>query len=282
MITSIRRRSAPIVSCLFILMFLLVPEPQLNAQNLDVPYVPTPNEVVDKMLDLADVDSSDYVVDLGSGDGRIVIAAAKRGATGHGIDLDPKRVAEARKNAKLAEVDDQILFRKENIFDTDFSEASVITMYLLPTINKKLRSHLLKDLEPGTRIVSHSFNMGDWQPDKKVTMNPSSSSRSHTVYYWIIPAKAGGTWKWSANGHNFTMKVDQKYQQISLSLSDDNDSAYRITKKKLKGDRLTIQANNGNNHYIFSGRITDEGIKGIVQHHSPDQKTATQWSATRK
>lgn len=279
---SIYQRKLFAACILIAVTFLLVPPNHLDAQDLDVPYVPTPNDVVEKMLDLADVDSSDYVIDLGSGDGRIVIAAAKRGATGHGIDLDPKRVAEARSNAKSQAVDDQILFMQENIFDTNFSKASVITMYLLPSINKKLRPQLLKELEPGTRIVSHSFNMGDWQPDKKVEMNPENSSRSHTVYYWIIPAKIGGTWQWSIDGRNFTMKVDQQYQQITVSLSDGSGSAYDITKKELKGDRLTVQATNGNNHYIFSGRIADGKITGMAQHHTVDKKTVAQWSATRK
>ena len=282
MIKSIRQLTITVAWGFLSLAFVLSPTNQLNAQDLDVPYVPTPNDVVAKMLDLAEVDSSDYVIDLGSGDGRIVIAAAKRGATGHGIDLDPKRVEEARNNAQSQEVDDQILFMEENIFDTDFSKASVITMYLLPTINKKLRPHLLDKLEPGTHIVSHSFNMGDWEADKTVNMNPENSSRSHTVYYWIIPAKVGGTWQWATNGQNFTMKIDQKYQEISVSLSDNNGSTYDITKKKLKGDRLTVQATDGNSHYIFSGRVTDGSIKGMVQHHNSDHKTVDQWSASKK
>ena len=282
MIKSIRQLTITVAWGLISFAFLISPTNKLNAQDLDVPYVPTPNDVVTKMLDLADVDSSDYVIDLGSGDGRIVIAAAKRGATGHGIDLDPKRVAEARSNAESQEVDDQILFMEENIFDTDFSKASVITMYLLPTINKKLRPHLLEKLEPGTRIVSHSFNMGDWEADKRVNMNPKNSNRSHTVYYWIIPASVNGTWQWSTNGRNFTMKIDQEYQKISVSLSDDNGSTYDITKKKLKGDRLTVQATNGDGHYIFSGRIADGAIKGMVQHHNSNQKTVYQWSASQE
>ncbi len=131
----------------------LISTSNLQAQDLDVPYVPTPNKVVEKMLDLADVNAGDYVIDLGSGDGRIVIAAAKRGATGHGIDLDPDRISEARANAASSEVNDKVMFMEANIFNTDFSNASVITMYLLPTVNEKLRPELLEKLEPPRRFA---------------------------------------------------------------------------------------------------------------------------------
>lgn len=153
------------------------------SQDLDVPYVPTPNDVVERMLDMVDVQPSDYVIDLGSGDGRIVIAAAKRGANGHGIDLDPKRIAEAKENASKAGVNDQIMFMQQNIFETDFSEASVVTMYLLPSVNQKLRPVLLDKLQPGTKIVSHSFDMGDWKPDKEEVVKSDDGSGTHEIYY---------------------------------------------------------------------------------------------------
>lgn len=263
-----------------LLGFLLLHLPTLNAQDLDVPFVPTPQNVVEQMLDIADVNESDYVIDLGSGDGRIVIAAAKRGAVGHGIDLDPQRIKEARANANKAEVDDRIIFLKGDLFETDFSRASVITMYLLPSVNLKLRPELLNKLEPGTRIVSHDFDMGDWQPDKQVTVN-SEGGGTHEVYYWVIPAKVSGDWSWSVNGQDFSMNIDQQYQELDVSVSG-NSETYNITKANLHGNRIKIRAVNGKEHYIFSGRVEGDTIVGMMQHHNNKDDNFSAWSAVRE
>jgi len=252
-----------------------------TAQDLDVPYVPTPDKVVERMLDLADVQPSDYVIDLGSGDGRIVIAAAKRGANGHGIDLDPDRISEARQNATKAGVNNQVMFMQQNIFDTDFSKASVITMYLLSSVNKTLRPELLDKLEPGTKIVSHSFDMGEWKPDKEVVVTTSNGSANHDIYYWVIPAKVDGTWSWSTNGTNFTMDITQDFQEVSVNLQDGNGTNYDIQKAKLQGKRLTVRATNGNQNYIFSGRVEGGNISGMIQHHNGQEKTFQSWSASK-
>lgn len=280
MSTSFHRSACFAIFSAFVISLLSITASPLQSQDLDVPYVPTPDEVVEKMLDLADVQSSDYVIDLGSGDGRIVIAAAKRGASAHGIDLDPERIAEARENAQSEELDDQTMFMEENLFDTDFTKASVITMYLLPSVNEKLRPELLDKMEPGTRIVSHSFSMGDWEPDKKAEINPENSSRTHDVYYWVIPAKVEGEWSWSSNGTDFNMKIDQQFQKITASLSDGNGSSYDIQKQELKGDRITLRAVNGDQSYILSGQVTDGSIEGLIQHHNGDEKSISPWSAT--
>ncbi|MEX2511541.1 MAG: class I SAM-dependent methyltransferase [Cyclobacteriaceae bacterium] len=150
----------------------------------DVVYVPTKQKVVEAMLDLAEVQSSDIVYDLGCGDGRIVITAAKKyGATGIGIDIDPERIEEANQNAEEAQVTDKVEFKLANLFESDFSEASVVTLYLLNSLNAKLRPILLEQLKPGSRIVSHSFHMGDWEPDQKITVEGA------TVYLWTVPEK---------------------------------------------------------------------------------------------
>lgn len=151
------------------LMFFLYPF--ADAQELDVPYVSTPHSVVKKMLNIADVGENDYVIDLGCGDGRIVVSAAQRGAYGHGVDLDPERIEEAEENAKISGVEDKVMFFQQDIFKTDFSRANIITMYLLNSINRRLRPILLDKLEPGTKIVSHNFDMGDWKPDKRVRID---------------------------------------------------------------------------------------------------------------
>jgi SAM-dependent methyltransferase len=266
-----------IVFCGLILAYI----PDTTGQDLDVPYVPTPNNVVERMLDVTDVQPSDYVIDLGSGDGRIVIAAAKRGASGHGIDLDPQRIAEARENAANAGVTDQIMFMEQDIFETDFSEASVITMYLLPSVNKQLRPDLLDKLQPGTEIVSHSFDMGEWEPDKEISVNQNGSG-THQIYYWVIPAKANGSWSWSHNGRQYSMDIDQQFQEISVDISDATGSSFDIKKAQLQGKRITIRATSGSQNYIYSGRIEGDQIHGMMQNHNGEEKTFSKWSATKK
>jgi SAM-dependent methyltransferase len=162
----------------------------VSAQNptaevkLDVPYVPTRPEVVNAMLKLANVTSKDVIYDLGCGDGRIVITAAKTyGATGKGIDINPERIAEAKANAAEAKVSDKVKFVVADLFKTDFSPASVVTLYLLNSVNMRLRPLLLKQLKPGTRIVSHAFDMGDWKPEKTLEVDGA------TIYLWTIPKK---------------------------------------------------------------------------------------------
>jgi ribosomal protein L11 methylase PrmA len=154
------------------------------AQQPDVIYVPTPHEVVDDMLRLANVGKSDILYDLGSGDGRIAIAAAKKfGIRAVGIDIDPERIREANENARRAGVTHLVEFRQEDLFKADFREATVITLYLLPDLNVKLRPRLLDELKPGTRIVSHQFDMGTWKPEKRLESN------GRVVYFWTIPSK---------------------------------------------------------------------------------------------
>ena len=163
-------------------LFLTLAPAQEPKRAPDVPYVPTPDEVVQTMLKLADVKKSDVVYDLGCGDGRIVITAAKLyGARGVGVDINPDRVREARLNAKQAGVENLVKFVEGDLFDADIKDASVVTLYLLPSINLKLRPKLWRDLKPGTRVVSHAFNMGDWEPEKK------DEADGRSVYFWTIP-----------------------------------------------------------------------------------------------
>jgi len=171
-----------LVSCcvLFLAASPAFAQPPFGASG-DVPYVPTPQEVVDAMLQLADVTSDDIVYDLGCGDGRIVItAASKRGARGVGFDINPERIAEANENAKTAGVTDRVRFTEENLFDADISDATVVTLYLLSSVNLKLRPKLWRELKPGTRVVSHMFDMGDWEPEKQITVD------GRRVYLWTI------------------------------------------------------------------------------------------------
>jgi 2-polyprenyl-3-methyl-5-hydroxy-6-metoxy-1,4-benzoquinol methylase len=162
------------------------PDTQTEQRQPDVPYVPTPNEVVAEMLKLANVKKGDVLYDLGSGDGRIVITAAQKfGTRGVGIDINPERVQEANENAQKAGVTDLVEFRQQDLFQTDISDATVVTLYLLPDINVKLRPQLFQQLKPGTRIVSHDFDMGEWKPERVVQVQ--GPNRQHTVYYWVVP-----------------------------------------------------------------------------------------------
>ncbi len=248
--------------------------PRADAQDLDVPFVATPNDVVSKMLELADVGPGDYVIDLGSGDGRIVIAAAQRGAYGHGVDIDPERLKEARENAQKANVADRVMFLKENIFKTDFSRANVITMYLLSSVNMRLRPKLLDRLEPGTKLVSHDFDMGDWEPDQHERVG------NDDVYYWIVPADLAGQWGWRTNGEKFTMTVDQKFQEIDLEIQAGNNTL-TVKDKVLRGDRISFTAVDSDTgiYYLYNGEINAKMIMGKVQIRSSNKKTVENWSA---
>jgi tRNA G37 N-methylase Trm5 len=169
---------------LLIAFFVIVGSDALAQKpDLDVPYVPTRQTVVDAMLNLAKVSEGDIHYDLGCGDGRIVISAAKKGAIATGIDLDPQRIKEANENAKKAGVSEQVTFIEGDLFDLDFSKATVLTLYLLPSVNLKLRPTILNKLKPGTRIVSHAFDMGDWKPEKEIVVDGS------TIYFWTVPER---------------------------------------------------------------------------------------------
>jgi SAM-dependent methyltransferase len=267
----------------------------VKAQDLDVPYVSTPHSVVKKMLDVADVGSGDYVIDLGCGDGRIVISAALRGAAGHGVDLDPERIREARENARKAGVSDRVMFVKEDIFKTDFSRANVVTMYLLTTVNADLRPRLLDILEPGTRVVSHDFGMGTWEPDKYIKMGSSADdsetwksgqlldSDIHEIYYWVVPANVEGRWNWQFGNRNFVMEVEQSFQEINPQITEDGNKL-NIKRQVLKGKRISITAVNPGNgiHYVFNGRINEDEITGKAQVRGTSSDLIKNWSAVRK
>ena len=183
-------------------------EPQVGQAGKDVIWVPTPEEVVDRMLTMAQVGPNDFLMDLGSGDGRTVIAAAKRGAKALGIEYNPDMVKLSQDNAQKAGVTERASFRRADIFQTDFSQATVITLYLLPSLNMKLRPQLLQ-MRPGTRVVSHSFTMEDWEPDEVSTMD------GRRAYFWVVPANVMGTWVLDAGGQKSDLTLEQTFQKIN-------------------------------------------------------------------
>src|SRR5690606_11682546 len=230
--------------------------------RLDVPFVPTREEVVQSMLDMAEVEEGDLLYDLGSGDGRIVITAAKeRGVRGVGIDLDPQRIREARANARQEGVEDKVEFIQGNLFNTDFSKATVVTMYLLPDVNLRLRPRILNELKPGTRVVSHAFDMNEWEPDEKARVEGSY------IYMWIVPAKVAGAWEWETNdGNRYQVELDQQFQEVSGKAWVDGRPA-QLTKAEFRGDRLqlTIQPEDSDAPQTFTARYDDGRLLGLAE-----------------
>ena len=231
-------------------------EPQVGQAGKDVVWVPTPQAVVDKMLDMAKVTKNDVVMDLGSGDGRTVITAAKRGARAFGIEYNPDMVELSRKNASAAGVSDRATFEKADLFETDLSKAQVLTMFLLPSINMKLRPKIL-DLKPGTRIVSNTFTMEDWQADQTETVSDGCSSSWCTALLWIVPAKVAGTW----NTPNGALTLTQNFQIITGTLGS------QALQGRLNGNEITFTA--GSTKY--SGTVDGNTMKMA----SPAAFTAT-------
>jgi precorrin-6B methylase 2 len=212
-------------------------EPEVGQQGKDVVWVPTPQAVVDKMLDMAKVTPKDFVMDLGSGDGRTVIAAAKRGARAMGIEYNPDMVELSKRNAAKAGVSQRATFMKADLFQADFSKATVITMFLLPDINEKLRPKILR-LKPGTRIVSNTFTMGDWKADQTYTVDTAGGCETSwcTALLWIVPARVAGSYKIPQG--ELTLK--QQFQRVSGTLNSDGKSL-PVTGKVL-GEDISFSA----------------------------------------
>lgn len=232
------------------------------AVELDAPYVPTATPIVRAMLTMGGVGPNDIVYDLGSGDGRLPIAAvsefgAKKGV---GIDLDPVRVAEAKANAVKAGVQDRVTFHQGDMFEFDFSEATVLPLYLLPEMMMRLRPKML-DLKPGTRIVAHDYALGDWEADKFETHDKS------TLYFWIVPAKVGGKWTWRMSGKDYSADLGQTFQKISGSLTT-GDAKASLDLLKVVGDSLTFEARlpgpGGTQTMAFDGKVVGDSIEATV------------------
>jgi SAM-dependent methyltransferase len=237
-------------------------EPSVGQDGKDVVWVPTPQALVDRMLDMAKVTPQDYVIDLGSGDGRTVITAAKRGAKAHGIEYNPDMVELSKRNAAKEGVSDKATFAKADLFESDFSQAQVITMFLLTSINAKLRPKIL-DLKPGTRIVSNTFDMGEWKPDE--TAKVSGCESWCTALLWIVPAKVGGTWKLPQGELN----LKQTFQMISGTLR--NGNVITPVSGHLNGDQITFTAGGAQ----YTGRVNGNAIEGSVKGGSNGKWTAT-------
>ncbi|HSE00923.1 MAG TPA: class I SAM-dependent methyltransferase [Burkholderiales bacterium] len=249
--------------------------PTVGQEGKDVIWVPTPQALVEKMLDMAKLTASDIHYDLGSGDGRTVIAAAKRGAQAFGVEFNPDMVALSERAAAKEGVAGKAKFINGDIFQTDFSQATVLTLYLLPSLNVKLRPTILK-MKPGTRVVSHAFTMDEWQPDQ------TENVEGRTAYLWIVPAAVEGAWRWNGAGSGpkqYQLKLRQQFQSVQGEIELDGRPG-QLRDVKLRGDQLSFTVLDASGaRRAFSGRVTGNSMQGLVKPLSGAGEA--KWSATR-
>ena len=250
--------------------------PSVGQEGKDVIWVPTPDSLVERMLKMAGTKPTDYVIDLGSGDGRTVIAAVKKfGARAMGVEYNPDMVELSKRNAAKEGVGDKAQFVRGDIFETDFTQATVLTMYLLPSLNLKLRPTIL-NLKPGTRVVSHAFTMDDWKPDQ------TDASEGRTAYMWIVPAKVQGAWRIEVAGgapRVYEGKLDQQYQDVQGSLKADN-KALLVRNGKLRGDAITFAVSeDGKSIREFTGRVSGDRMEGTTK--TAGAAGEAKWTAVR-
>ena len=249
----------------------------------DVHYEPTPQPIVEDLLKMADVNRNDVVYDLGCGDGRFVITAAKKyGARGIGIDIDPERIKDSNRNAQIAGVQDKVKFIEGDLFESDFREATVVALYLLPDLNMQLRPKLLQELKPGTRVVSHEFDLYDWQPDKMGRLGRNK------YYFWVVPGDVAGKWRWtlsSAKGEEqFVMSLTQKFQEIDGRITTPISTvapleAYLIGNQI--GFVLRYRPSGKQMEMRFSGRVEGNNMSGFVEVDSGPFAGRHKWAAKR-
>lgn len=247
-----------------------------RAAEFVAPYVQTPQEDVEAMLELAGVGPGDYLIDLGSGDGRIVITAALRGARGHGVELDRDLVELAAERARAAEVGDVTAFLRGDIFEADLRAASVVTLYLMPEVNLRLRPRLLAQLAPGSRVLSNSFDMGDWRPDRTAEARVSGG-----ILMWVVPAQVGGIWSLQAGERSFELAIEQQFQQFEATLTQRGGQLHSL-ETTLRGRRIAFSAGDGRDRYVFSGRVDGEQMAGTVQVHGVNETRVIPWQARRR
>ncbi len=255
----------------------------------DTPYVQTPQVVVDKMLEMAKVSAKDFLIDLGSGDGRLIITAAKKyGARGFGVDLNKSLVTLANRNAAKAGVANRAVFYEQDLHDTDITKADVLTIYLLPEVNLMVRSRIL-DLKPGTRLVSHDYGFGEWPPDVEIVMDapgkPVGRDQKSKVMFWVVPTRAAGKWVWTgpgaAAGQFYELQLDQAFQKITGTVGLAGRTA-KIEDAVLTGEHIafavTLPEGGKPVRYTFSGKVINNAIAGEMRRGN-DKPEA--WNATR-
>jgi SAM-dependent methyltransferase len=270
----------------------VTPDVEEISDGLDVPFVPSHADVLRAMFDMTKANKDDYVIDLGSGDGRIVIAAAKwLGAEGFGVDLNSKLVAIANKRAQTQGVADRAKFYVRDLFETDITKASLVTMYLLPEIVLQLRPKLLSTLKPGTRIASHDYHLGDWRPDHMRVIDSGGEERS-IVYAWTVPAKVAGTWHWDISHPRYfnttspmQAEIEQRYQDLSGRMVV-NGAAVPIRSAAVDGTKVSFTVTSEVDDVVveqtYSGTISGDEIKGTVRLSGSVKTVEIPWQATRR
>lgn len=257
-------------------------------RGYDVPFVPTPTEVVDEMLRLVSLKQGDVLYDLGCGDGRIVIAAAQRhGVKALGIDIDPIRIGESNENAAKAGLTGKVRFIQQDLFEADFHDATVVTMYLLTSVNLRLRPKLLAELKPGTRLVSHSFDMGEWRPDK-TSLIETEYGDQRSVHFWVVPANVSGRWEWDlgqgAGKRRFAIQAVQEFQSVSASGTEGTWLA-AVNDIVLVGDkiafRLDTEADGKMSSFLYEGAVLGDTISGTVRPAGDPKAAPAKWTAVR-
>ena len=246
-------------------------QPYSGQPGKDVVWVPTPESVVNKMLDLAKLTAGDYLVDLGSGDGRTVITAAKRGARAMGVEFNPDMVALSNQAAAKAGVSDKVKFINGDIFATDFAQASVITLYLLPSLNLRLRPTLL-EMKAGTRVASHAFNMAEWEPDE------TANIEGRQAFLWLVPAKVAGTWNLQVAGQARELALQQTFQMLTGSVKAGADTA-SLADARLRGDEVRFVILEKGIKREFAGRVQGNSMSGTVK--TAGQSDAA-WNASKR
>jgi len=264
---------------------------QGQEKELDTPYVPTPQAVVERMLDMAQVKASDMVIDLGSGDGRIMITAAKRhGARGFGVEIDPRLVKRSNEEAKRVGVAERVKFLQQDLFSTDFHEAAVLTLYLLPDVNIALRPKILAELKPGTRVVSHDYGMGEWRPDAQETVPAPDKAvgtrKESMVYLWIVPARIEGEWIFELSSGGKTRRtrlvLKQRYQFVSGSVELAGQGDVQVSDGRVRGNEVRLVLPPGaldRGPVELVGRVTGDSLSGTVRR---GEREVANWSARRK
>ena len=283
---------SPLPDRLWLGLLVAVTALPLEAAEPRVPYVPTPQTVVDRMLEIAKVGPQDYLIDLGSGDGRIVITAAKKyGTRGFGVDIDPERIEESNENARRAGVADRVAFYQRDIFETSLDQATVITMYLLPQVNLELRPRLLA-LKPGTRIVSHDFSMDAWQPDEHVVVESPElfgrSNKESDIYFWRVPARVAGTWTWNStiSGREQTYEVvlQQRYQVLS-GTARAGGHPVKLERARIRGEELhlefTADVNGSRVKHALTGKVDGDEVSGSALLSGERIQSQRDWTARR-
>ncbi len=254
--------------------------PQVGQEGKDVIWVPTPQALVERMLDMAKLTPQDIHYDLGSGDGRTVITAAKRGVQAVGVEFNPDMVKLSERAAAKEGVSARAKFINGDIFQTDFSHATVLTLYLLPSLNLKLRPTILR-MKPGTRVVSHAFSMDDWQPDQ------TDNVEGRTAYLWIVPAPVEGTWRWSVSGSgqkDYELVLRQQFQQVEGLVKLDSGKMGQLRNVRLVGDQISFSIHEiagvtGTIRRDYTGRVSGNTMQGTFK--LPDTGAEVKWTATR-